>query len=182
MSSFRLIHVPGFVRWGIHVDIAPQWPWLVLQGLALWPIWTSMSQHLLDRADNPLGLLLLGSGAALTWRRRERLRPSPALGWLAGALAGTVMATLAHAWGWSDWANLIALLSLAAALQAFLPSGQSTGARPGHRDTAGIAGRSLPRVWIGKLFGNTFVNRVCHKAVFVVAMLTLLIWNVVSTL
>lgn len=169
MSSFRLIHVPGFVRWGIHIDIAPQWRWLALQSLALWPIWASMGQHLLDRADNPLGLLLLGSGAALTWRRRERLRPSPALGWLACALAGTVMATLAHAWGWSDWANLIALSSLAAALRAFLPSG------PG-------AGTSQASNWLGALFGNTFVNRVCHKTAFVLTMLALLVWSVASTL
>jgi len=176
MPSLRLLHLPGFVRWGIHIDIAPQWPWLALQSLALWPVWAWMSQHLLERADNALGLALLAAAASLTWRQRHRLRPSPCLRWLAGALVGTVAAVLAQTLGGSDWAKLFALLSLAAALQAFLPGGQPLGTQSGRRAAAN------PWRWLSKAFDNTFVNRVCHKAVFVVAMLALLAWSLVRVL
>ncbi|MEN9397289.1 MAG: hypothetical protein RLZ81_1819, partial [Pseudomonadota bacterium] len=164
------------VRWGIHIDIAPQWPWLALQSLALWPIWVWMSQHLLERADNALGLTLLGAAASLIWRQRHRLRPSPCLRWLAGAQASTVAAVLAHALGGSDWAKLFALMALVAALQAFLPLGQRLGTQAGRRAAAG------PWRWLTKAFDNTFVNRVCHKAAFVVAMLVLLAWSLVRAL
>ncbi len=176
MPSPRLLHLPGFVRWGIHIDIAPQWPWLALQGLALWPVWVWMSQHLLERADNALGLALLAAAASLTWRQRHRLRPSPCLRCLAGALAGTVAAVLAQTLGGSDWAKLFALMSLAAALQAFLPLGRRLGTPASRRAAAG------PWRWLTGVFDNTFVNRVCHKAAFVMAMLVLLAWSLVRAL
>ncbi|MDP2366963.1 hypothetical protein [Rhodoferax sp.] len=185
MSSHRLIHVPGFVRWGIHIDIAPQWPWLALQSLALWPIWVWMSQHLVDRADNALGLLTLAAAAALIWHQRGRLRASPRLGWLAGALTGTVLATIALSLGWPDCAKLCALSALAAGLRAFLPHRTA----PPHRRPAprwrGKGSNSQVEpviVWIDKAFGNTFVNRVCHKLAFAIVMLALLAWNVTGAL
>jgi hypothetical protein len=91
-------------------------------------------------------------------------------------LVGTVAAVLAQTLGGSDWAKLFALLSLAAALQAFLPGGQPLGTQSGRRTAAD------PWRWLSKAFDNTFVNRVCHKAVFVVAMLALLAWSLVRAL
>jgi uncharacterized membrane protein YfcA len=179
MALSRLIHLPGFVRWGIHLDIAPQWPWLALQGLALWPVWVWMSQHLFDRADNSLGLLALGAGVVLTWRQRQRLRVSPGLAWLACALAGTALASVTYALESPEWAKLIALLALAAGLRAFWPPSQRLW--PWCRHIGAHASRVAgPIIWINKLFGNTFVNRVCHKAAFLLAMLALLTWSLVN--
>lgn len=176
MFTHRLIHVPGFVRWGIHIDVAPEWPWLALQCLALSPIWVWMSQHLLDRADNSLGLLALAGAVVLTWHQRGRLRASPGLGWLAGALAGTALATVARALDSPDAAKLFALLSLAAGLRAFLPVPHAPPPAPCRRARrTGYVEAAVVRSQ--KVFGNTFVNRVCHKLVFVIAMLALLAWN-----
>jgi hypothetical protein len=116
-----LLRRPGFVRWGVRIDTAPEWIWLALLAAALWPTWLWMGQRMLDRSDNPLGLLALTALGLLAWQQRRRLRPAPRLPWLALALAGAVAATLCQGWLPSLVVALLALTALAAGLCAFLP-------------------------------------------------------------
>lgn len=116
-----LLKRPGFVRWGVRIDTAPEWIWLALLAAALWPTWLWMGQRMLDRSDDPLGLLALSALGLLVWQQRRRLRPAPRLVWLAGALAGAVAATLSQGVLPSLVVALLSLSALAAGLCAFLP-------------------------------------------------------------
>jgi exosortase len=116
-----LLKRPGFVRWGVRIDTAPEWLWLALLAAALWPTWLWMGQRMLDRSDDPLGLLALAALVLLVWQQRRRLRPAPRLVWLAGALAGAVAATLSQGELPSLVVALLSLSALAAGLCAFLP-------------------------------------------------------------
>ncbi len=116
-----LLKRPGFVRWGVRIDTAPEWIWLALLAAALWPTWLWMGQRMLDRSDDPLGLLALSALGLLVWQQRRRLRPAPRLVWLAGALAGAVAATLSQGVLPSLVVALLSLCALAAGLCAFLP-------------------------------------------------------------
>lgn len=117
----RLLHSPGFVRWGIRVDTAPSWFWLALLAASLWPTWWWMGRRVLDRSDDPLGLLALAALCVVVWRSRQRLRAAPRLGWLALGLAGAVLATATQGVLPPLVVALAALLALAAGLVAFLP-------------------------------------------------------------
>lgn len=121
-----LIRTPAFVRWGVAIDRAPAGLWLALLAAALWPTWWWMSARVLDRSDDPLGLLALAALGALVWQHRQRLRAAPRLGWFALAIAGALMATATHSLLPALAVSLVALLSLAAGLAAFLPSGVAT--------------------------------------------------------
>jgi exosortase/archaeosortase family protein len=113
---------PRFVRWGIRIDTAPEALWIGLFALALWPAWGWMGRRMLDGSDDPLGLLALGVLAALAWQQRRQLRAAPALGWLATALALALAATVGQIAGLPPLAaSLLAVLSVAAALAAWLP-------------------------------------------------------------
>jgi len=118
---------PRIVDWGIHIDRTPAAGWLGLQFVALMPTWAWMAQRMRDGSDDPMGLLALVALAALAWSRRRELRASPRLGWLALAGAGTVLATLLRTGlGFMPAlpplaAGLVAVLSLACGLLAFLP-------------------------------------------------------------
>lgn len=116
-----LLKRPGFVRWGVRIDTAPEWIWLALLAAALWPTWLWMGQRMLDRSDDPLGLLALAGLSLLVWQQRRRLRPAPRLVWLALALGGAVAATLSQGWLPSLVVALLALTALASGLCAFLP-------------------------------------------------------------
>ena len=116
-----LLKRPGFVRWGVRIDTAPEWIWLALLAAALWPTWLWMGQRMLDRSDDPLGLLALTALSLLVWQQRRRLRPAPRLVWLALALAGAIAATLSQGLLPSLVVALPALTALAAGLCAFLP-------------------------------------------------------------
>lgn len=128
MSLATLAHRhPRIVDWGIHIDRVPAFGWLALQLAALTPTWIWMLQRMRDGSDDPLGLLALVALAALVWQRRRELRASPRLGWLALAGVGTVLATLLRT-GLGVLpalpplaAGLVAVLSLACGLLAFLP-------------------------------------------------------------
>lgn len=133
-----LLKRPGFVRWGVSIDTAPEWIWLALLAAALWPTWLWMGQRMLDRSDDPLGLLALAALVLLVWQQRRRLRPAPRLVWLALALGGTVAATLSHGLLPSLVTALLALSALAAGLCAFLPA--SVASAP----VLGLAVLSLP--------------------------------------
>ncbi len=121
MALPRLLQMPGFVRFGIRIDTAPEWRWLALLAAALWPTWLWMGQRMLDGSDDPLGLLALAALGVLVWQHRQRLRPAPRLGWLAIALAGALAATLTRTHLPPLASALVALLALSAALAAFLP-------------------------------------------------------------
>ena len=121
-----LIRTPAFVRWGVAIDRAPAGLWLSLLAAALWPTWWWMSARVLDRSDDPLGLLALAALGALVWQHRQRLRAAPRLGWFALAIAGALMATATHSLLPALAVSLVALLGLAAGLAAFLPSGVAT--------------------------------------------------------
>lgn len=116
-----LLRRPGFVRWGVRIDTAPEWIWLALLAAALWPTWLWMGQRMLDRSDDPLGLLALAGLSLLVWQQRRRLRPAPRLGWLALALVGAVAATLTQGALPALVVALLSLSALAAGLCAFLP-------------------------------------------------------------
>jgi MYXO-CTERM domain-containing protein len=116
-----LLKRPGFVRWGVRIDTAPEWIWLALLAAALWPTWLWMGRRMVDGSDDPLGLLALAALGAVAWRSRRRLRASPRLGWLAAALAAAVVACATQGSLPPLVVSLAALLGLAAGLAAFLP-------------------------------------------------------------
>lgn len=124
--DLRLIRTPAFVRWGIAIDRAPAGLWLALMAAALWPTWGWIGTRVLDRSDDPLGLLALGALAALVWQHRRRLRAAPRLGWFALAVVGALLATAAQGTLPALVTSLVALLALAAGLAAFLPPGVAT--------------------------------------------------------
>jgi len=122
----RLLQMPRFVRFGIRIDTAPEWLWLGLLAAALWPTWWWMGQRMVDGSDDPLGLLALATLGVVVWLHRHVLRPSPRLRWLTLALAGTIAAAATRAYLPDLASALIALLSLAAGLAAFLPTRVAT--------------------------------------------------------
>ncbi|MES2942291.1 MAG: exosortase Q [Pseudomonadota bacterium] len=121
-----LLTSPLFVRWGIRIDTAPTWVWPLLLAAALWPNWLWMGQRMLDRSDDPLGLLALAALAVLVWRHHKKLRAAPRLAWFAGALAAVVLATALQGVLPALLVALIAILGLAAGLIAVLPSSVAT--------------------------------------------------------
>lgn len=122
MTSHTLLHRPRFVRFGIRIDTAPAWLWLVLLAAALWPTWAWMGQRMLDGSDDPLGVLALAALGGVVAQYRRVLRAAPRLGWLALALLGAVLATVARTQLPDLLGALVALLALAAGLLAFLPA------------------------------------------------------------
>ena len=124
--DIRLIRMPVFIRWGITIDRAPAGLWLALLAAALWPTWWWMGARVMDRSDDPLGLLALGALIALVWQHRRRLRAAPRLGWFALAIFGTLLATAAQGALPALAVSLVALLGLAAGLAAFMPPGVAT--------------------------------------------------------
>ena len=112
---------PG--RWWAACDRVPPVVWLGLQAAALWPHWRWAAARLADGSDDPLGLAaLLVLGLAL-WRLAPRLRSAPSRAWLAVAMAGTLLATLAVMFAPPLLAACVAMLALVAGLCAFAPGG-----------------------------------------------------------
>ncbi len=126
MALPRLLHMPRFVRFGIAIDTAPEWRWLALLALALWPTWWWMGQRMADGSDDPLGLLALAALAGLLWQHRHHLSPTPRMGFQMAALAGAVLTTALHQQLPDLVVALIGLLSVAAGLIAFLPARVAT--------------------------------------------------------
>lgn len=122
----RLLQMPRFVRFGIAIDTAPEWRWLALLALALWPTWWWMGQRMADGSDDPLGLLALAALGGLLWQHRRQLRAAPRLGFQAAALTGAVLTTALHQQLPDLVVALISLLSIAAGLIAFLPARVAT--------------------------------------------------------
>lgn len=134
MTMPRLMQLPGFARTSIALDTAPEWRWLALLALALWPTWWWMAQRMVDGSDDPLGLLALATLAILLWQQRHSLGGAPRLGFQATALAGVLLCTALQG-HWPDLlVALIGLLTLAAGMIAFLPA---------HIATAPVLGLSV---------------------------------------
>lgn len=152
---------PRLFDWGIRVDRAPAAGWLVLQALALAPLWLTLA-HPVDA----LGLALLAALGALTWTLRRDRRTTPRLGWLALAAGTTLAATLLHSGqgSLSPWiANGAGLLALGAGALALLPLGQ------GWAVTA--------PAFVRPYFANRFVGRVAYKLAFALTMVLCLAWS-----
>jgi exosortase/archaeosortase family protein len=126
MMPSRLLHNPAFVRFGIAIDTAPEWRWLALLSMALWPTWWWMGQRMVDGSDDPLGVLALAALGTLLWQHRLRLRAAPRLGFQVVALTGAVLTTALHNQLPDLLVALMGLLSLAAGLIAFLPLSVAT--------------------------------------------------------
>ncbi len=121
-----LLQRPVLVRWGVRLDTAPAWGWLALLSAALWPTWLWMGHRVMDRSDDPFGLLALVALATLVWQHHRRLRAAPRLGWLITALGGVILATSLQGVLPPLVAALIALLAMAAGLSAFFPASVAT--------------------------------------------------------
>ncbi|MGO4393556.1 exosortase Q [Variovorax sp. M-6] len=135
---------PRLFEAGIRLDRAPALAWLALQAAALAPTWLWMGRRMLDRSDDPLGLLALAALGLLVAALRRELRAAPRLGWLALAGLATLAATLLRT-GAGPLpslpplaAALVAMLALACGLLAFLP--RQVAAWP----VAGLAVLALP--------------------------------------
>ncbi|MFZ2307861.1 MAG: exosortase Q [Rhodoferax sp.] len=126
MALPRLLQMPRFVRFGIAIDTAPEWRWLALLTVALWPTWWWMGQRMVDGSDDPLGVLALAALGVLLWQQRQRLRAAPRLGFQVVALTGAVLTTALHGHLPDLLVALVGVLALAAGLIAFLPARVAT--------------------------------------------------------
>ncbi len=122
----RLLRQPRFVKWGIFVDRIPEEILLALLLAAMWPTWVWMCQRVVDRSDDPFGLLALGALGVLCWHHRRALRAAPNLGCVALALFGVMIATVAQGWLPPLLVGLVSLLTLAIGLIGFLPKSVPT--------------------------------------------------------
>lgn len=122
----RLLQMPRFVWFGIRIDTAPEWLWLMLLAAALWPTWWWMGQRMVDGSDDPMGLRADRTHRGGCLAASPRAAPVAAPGWLSLALAGAVAATATRAHLPDLASALITLLSLAAGLAAFLPARVAT--------------------------------------------------------
>ena len=126
MALPRLLQMPRFVRFGIAIDTAPEWRWLALLTVALWPTWWWMGQRMVDGSDDPMGLLAVTALGVLLWQQRHRLRAAPRLVLQVTALSGAVLTTVLHGL-WPDLlVALVGVLALASGLIAFLPARVAT--------------------------------------------------------
>lgn len=148
MALPRLLHWPGFVRFGIALDTAAEWRWLAVLAVALWPTWWWIGQRMADGSDDPLGLLALAALAGLLWQHRLRLRAAPRLGFQVLALLGAVCTTALHGRLPDLALALMGVLTLCAGLIAFLP------ARVATAPVLGLSLLSLPLVASLQFYGG----------------------------
>ena len=121
MTSYFLLRHQPVLRGAMRIDRAPAWLWIALQTAALWPTWRWMAVRVTDGSDDPLGLLALAALGALLWSVRRQLRCAPRLTWLVAALAGTLAATAMRGAVTPLATSLLAVISWACGLLAFLP-------------------------------------------------------------
>jgi hypothetical protein len=153
MTLPPLLRHPQFVQFGIRVDTAPSWWWLNAQLAAAGAICIRAAQGV------PV-VAALGIAACVLWPLRARLRTAPRLDWLAGALGCTVLCAL-------ESLPAAGLMASGAAALAFLP----------------VRSPTLPPGSPGqRLFENTFVNRVLHKTLFAMSMLSCIAASLVAAL
>lgn len=138
MHASSLLDRPALLGAAIELDRAPALLWLGLLTASLASTWWWMGQRMVDGSDDPLGLLALAALGWLVWRSRAQLRPSPRLGWLAAALAATVVSTATLGILPALLSALLGLLALGAGVAAFLP--RATAGAP----VLGLSVLSLP--------------------------------------
>lgn len=143
MFGTRLLATPRMVEWAIRVERTPSLVWLACVAAALLPTWLWMARRMLDRSDDPLGLLAIAALAVLAWQCRNELRASPRLGWLATGLASALASTVSIGLLPPLLVALLAVTALGAALAAFLPT------RIDSAPVLGLALLSLP--WLASL-------------------------------
>ncbi|MBH1965630.1 MAG: exosortase Q [Comamonadaceae bacterium] len=122
MNSTLLLRQASMLRHAISLDRAPAWMWIALQTVALWPTWRWMATRVSDGSDDPLGLLAIAAIAVLVWSVRGQLRSAPRLSWMAVAVVGTLAATSMRGAVTPLATSLLAVVSWACGLTAFLPS------------------------------------------------------------
>lgn len=127
-------------RWQLRVESIPPWAWLALQAAALWAHWQWVARRVIAGSDDPLGLVAFGVLIVLVVRCGPLLRAEPRIGWLAAALAASVLSTAAVFVAPPLVGALLAALALVAGLRAFMPEGSSI------VPLAGLAVLSLPLV------------------------------------
>jgi exosortase/archaeosortase family protein len=121
MALPLLLRHPRLQPWSLRIDRAPATFWLALLVMALWPSWAWMAARLRDGSDDPLGLLALGTLAALAWAVREQWRANPRTGWLVLAGAGALAATALRGALPPLLTSAFGVLAVAAGLLAFAP-------------------------------------------------------------
>ena len=114
--------------------------WLAAFAAALWPAWTWAAARLADGSDDPLGLAAIAVLVVAVVRLAPQLRRAPSMPWLAVAAVLAVAATTVLATGPALLGALLAALSLATALRAFMAAGTPSLA------LAGLAVLALPVV------------------------------------
>ena len=114
--------------------------WLAAFAAALWPAWTWAAARLADGSDDPLGLAAIAVLVVAVVRLAPQLRREPSLRWLAIAAALAVAATTVLATGPALLGAMLAALSMAAVLRAFMAAGTPSLA------LAGLAVLALPVV------------------------------------
>src|SRR5204862_4108406 len=105
-------------RWQYRLDAVPPWGWLALQAAALWTHWRWAAARVADGSDDPLGVVALAVLAWAVWRMAPGLRREPRPGWLAAALALSVVSTAAVFVAPPLAGALLAALALASGLAA----------------------------------------------------------------
>ena len=106
------------------VDRLPAWLWLALPTAALMPVWSWSATRLMDRSDDPLGIVALAALVAIVVRDRDCFSRSPRIGWLSLAtflagtavLAGAALPPLAR--------GVLAVLAMCAVLMAVRTTAQ----------------------------------------------------------
>lgn len=122
MSSTIFLRQSSLLRHAINLDRAPAWLWIALQTVAMWPTWRWMAARVSDGSDDPLGLLAIAAVGVLLWSVRKQLRSAPRLSWMAAALVGTLAATSMRGFVTPLATSLLAVVSWACGLIAFLPA------------------------------------------------------------
>lgn len=100
------------------VDRLPATLWLALCVVALTPVWLWSAARLLDRSDDPLGIVALAALAVLVARDRHRYAETPRLGWLAVTTALAALALLGGAALPPLLRGVLAVLAVCAMLMA----------------------------------------------------------------
>lgn len=77
----------------IHLFRLQGWKWLLLPGLALWPVWQWSAARLTDGSDDPFGIIALLALLAFSWRDRVLLRATPRPGLVIVSVTACLLAT-----------------------------------------------------------------------------------------
>jgi exosortase/archaeosortase family protein len=103
----------------------PNWLWLVLPALALWPVWQWSVARMRDGSDDPLGIVALLSLLLLVWRERQQFLAVPRRAWLCSALLLSALVGFAQPWLAPLLRAVVAVLAMLCCLLALRQPGQA---------------------------------------------------------